>query len=219
VLDVGCAAGGFSRIWRHFRPDMRYTGVDVSAGLLDAARDAHPDDRFLVGHCADGLPFADGSIAIVQALGWLHWEPRYEAALRELWRVAARYCFVDVRLREPGRPAMQGHQKVAYSKAWDGATVTPYIAVDWSQLAGLFATLSPAAIYGHGYWGTPADTVVGIDSRVCFSTFVLEKDSSDRPRECVVCIDSPLEWPPDSGLHVKVLPGTALKGLCADPHE
>lgn len=30
VVDVGCAAGGFSDVWRHYQPEIRYVGVDLS---------------------------------------------------------------------------------------------------------------------------------------------------------------------------------------------
>ena len=215
VLDVGCAAGGFSNVWRHYRSDVDYTGIDVSSELIATARAAHPSHTFLVGDCAEGLPFADEGFAIVQALGWLHWEPRYEAALRELWRLAARYCFIDVRLRETGRPTIRGQQRVAYTKEWDGLTVTPYIAVEWMEFARLLASLRPRRIYSHGYWGSPANTVTGVDARVCFSTFVLEKTSPE-DNGCVVCIDSPLEWPVEIGSAAyTVLPASALSSICA----
>lgn len=215
VLDVGCAAGGFSRVWRHYRADIDYTGVDISRELIDAARAAHPGHRFLLGDCADGLPLANGAFAIVEALGWLHWEPRYHVALRELWRLTQRYCFVDVRLREAGQPTIRGQQKVAYGQEWDGSTVTPYIVVEWTEFARLLAGLRPGRIYGHGYWGMPADTVVGIDAPVCFSTFVLEKAPSGDDHDCIVCLDSPLHWPPETAEgSFSVLPAAALDSLC-----
>jgi len=214
VLDVGCAAGGFSEVWRYYRSDVDYTGIDLSREMIAIARAAHPDHTFLTGDCAEGLPFPDEGFAAVQALGWLHWEPRYEAALRELWRLARRYCFIDVRLLETGRPTIRGQQRIAYTKGWDGSTVTPYIAVEWVEFARLLASLHPRRIYGHGYWGAPSDTVTGVDQQVCFSTFLLEK-SAAADNTCTVCLDSPLEWPAgiDEAAYT-VVPASVLNSLC-----
>lgn len=220
ILDVGCAAGGFGSIWRHYRPEAAYTGVDFSEGLIHAARVAHPQDQFLIGHCADRLPIDSNAFEIVQALGWLHWELGFEAALRELWRVTSRYCFFDVRLREQGRPTLTGRQKIAYASDWDGSTVAPYIVVSWSEFALLLESLKPRRVFGMGYWGAPADTVIGIDERVCLSTFVLEKSGENDVEQRSVCLDSPLTWPlPASAGSRQVLSAASLDVLCPMPLE
>ncbi len=74
VLDVGCGAGGFADVWRHFNPGIRYAGIDTSGPLVASARERHPDLRFEQADCLDGLPLADGEAGVVAALGWLHWE-------------------------------------------------------------------------------------------------------------------------------------------------
>ena len=38
-LDIGCAAGGFSRIMKSFNPALAYTGVDITPALIARARD------------------------------------------------------------------------------------------------------------------------------------------------------------------------------------
>src|SRR5688572_479814 len=80
VLDVGCGAGGFLSIWRHFNPTLVYTGIDASAGLIEAASEQHPGVEFLVADGAEPLPVADRSADVVAALGWLHLEPRWRDA-------------------------------------------------------------------------------------------------------------------------------------------
>ena len=67
---------------------------------MEAARRAHPEHDFLRADCAAGLPLEDRFADVAVALGWLHWEERYAGALSELWRVAGRYVFFDLRLRD-----------------------------------------------------------------------------------------------------------------------
>lgn len=209
VLDVGCAAGGFASIWRSYNGRVRYSGVDASASLVEAARALQPECEFLHGDCAEGLPLRDEAADVVQALGWLHWEPRYRDALGELWRLARRRLFFDVRLREAGEDRV-GQQRLALSGEWDGETTTPYVCASWPRLAGDLVALGPARILGHGYWGAPADTAVDVDESVCFATFVLEKGEAERPQ---VCLDLPLEWPAESRETVELLPTAELEEL------
>ena len=191
LLDVGCAAGGFATIWRHWNPDLAYAGVDVSKPLVEAARRLHPDCRFEVADCAEGLPFADEEFDAVQALGWLHWEPRWARALSEMWRVAERRLFFDVRLLPE---AQQGEQRLALSGEWDGETTVPYLCLAWQDFAQTLLSLEPGSILGQGYLGKPSDTVTGVQGEICFATFVLERDPS-RTDAPVVAVDLPYVWP------------------------
>jgi SAM-dependent methyltransferase len=191
LLDVGCAAGGFATIWRHWNPALSYAGVDVSEPLVDAARRLHPEDRFEVADCAEGLPFGDGEFDAVQALGWLHWEPRWERALAEMWRVTAHRLFFDVRLLPEAR---RGEQHLALSGEWDGETTVPYLCLEWEGFARSLLALNPAAILGQGYLGKPSDTVTGVQGEICFATFVLERDPS-RTDAPLVRVELPYGWP------------------------
>lgn len=214
VLDVGCAAGGFKNIWRHFRPDIVYTGVDVSAPLIAAARRLHPGSQFHQENCTTGLSLPDRYASIVQALGWLHWEPRYQKVIEELWRVTEHYLFFDVRLVADSDQAVSGKQQLALMGPWDGETTTDYICVVWSPFAALVMDLRPMTVLGYGFWGRPADTVMGIDQAVCFGTFVLEKvQVGEDPRLPTVCLDLPLAWPAALAERVRVLPAAELSAL------
>lgn len=214
VLDAGCAAGGFSNIWRHYRSDVAYSGIDVSASLVDAARRLHPDLRFVQANLAAGCELPDRAATTVQALGWLFWEPEYVRTMAELWRLADRYLFFDLRLVQHEKDAAPARQRVAYSGDWDGKTTTPYITVAWPHIARLIVQLRPRTVYAYGYWGKPADTVERVAGDVCFSVFVLEKpcegETVDTP---AVCIDMPLAWPAELTALAHLLPGARLAEL------
>ncbi len=219
VLDVGCAAGGFCNIWRAYRSDIAYTGVDVSVALVDMARTLHPDAEFHVGDCAEGLPLPAGFADAVQALGWMHWEPRYRDALRELWRVTGHSLFFDMRLVDEREDRVGGRQQVAFSAAWDTETTVPYISAGWPSFAQFLRALDPAAILGYGYWGSPADTVIGVDYDVYFATFVLEKRAPGAAlAPTTVCVGE-LAWPEEVSSEVTVLPSTDLDDLVPPEHH
>lgn len=214
VMDTGCAAGGFSNIWRHYRPDIVYTGLDVSASLIQTARKLHPELRFLHENVTQGTKLPDRYATVVQALGWLNWEPDYARAIDELWRLTDRYLFLDVRLVAQHDSATIGQQRLALTGDWDGETTTPYVTVAWPFFAALLVDLQPVTLLGYGYWGKPAETVMGVDQSVCFATFVLEKAPVRvETRLPTVCIDLPLAWPAALAERVDLLPAPQLDAL------
>jgi SAM-dependent methyltransferase len=208
VLDVGCAAGGFAGIWHAYNPALAYRGVDAAVALVEAARKLVPGSRFEVGDCASGIDMPDRSAEVVQALGWLHWEPRYLAALRELWRLTDRFLFFDVRLHA-GIEDVTGEQRLDYKGDWDGQTTTPYITAAWEPFARALLGLKPAAVFAHGYYGPPAVTATGAPPEVVFATFVLERGDA-RAR---ICLDLPLNWPAGLAADVDELPSASLDDL------
>lgn len=218
VLDVGCAAAGFNHIWRYYQSTITYTGVDVSGSLVAAARAFFPDSEFCQGNCTAGLPFPDHYATIVQALGWLHWEPQYREALEELWRLTERYLFFDVRLSAAPDMELRGEQQLALTQPWDGETTTPYLAVAWPSFAELILGLQPTMLLGYGYWGTPAGTVIGVGQQICFATFVLEKGSQQKKMiSPTVCVEMPLVWPSADAREVNLLPAAELDRIIPLP--
>ncbi len=203
VLDVGCASGGFADIWSHYSPNIKYTGVDASARLIEAASALHPESRFVRGDGAEPLAFADQCSDVVAALGWLHLEPRYREALPELWRIARNYLFFDVRLQQSSSKDLVGQQRLALVDAWDGHTTIPYIVAPWCELAEALLALEPARIFGYGYTAAPAPTVTDLEGPICFATFVLER--GERIGAPDVALDLPLASIPGSATASRML--------------
>ena len=64
VVDVGCGPGHFTAYLASLGVDA--SGIDLSPGMIDLARRAHPDLRFEVGSMTD-LALPDASVAGVLA--------------------------------------------------------------------------------------------------------------------------------------------------------
>ncbi|GGL37979.1 class I SAM-dependent methyltransferase [Planomonospora parontospora] len=86
TLDLGCGEGRISRDLSE--SGHRVTGVDVSPILVEAARQAHPDGRYLVADAA-GLPFDDGAFDLVVAYNVLMDVDDLDSSVREAARVLA----------------------------------------------------------------------------------------------------------------------------------
>jgi ubiquinone/menaquinone biosynthesis C-methylase UbiE len=91
ILDVGCGTGiNLLEAARTLAPCQSLTGVDLSPGMLAAARRkaaaAGVKATFAVGD-AEALPLADGSVDLVICNSAYHWFPDRSRAVQEMARV------------------------------------------------------------------------------------------------------------------------------------
>lgn len=98
ILDVGCGNGRLLDLLVH--RSVQYTGVDVSARLVDIARLRYPSmhHQFVVGDIL-ALPFPDSSFDAIAAISVLHHIPSAafrQQAVAECYRVLkpGGLCFV-----------------------------------------------------------------------------------------------------------------------------
>lgn len=112
LLDVGTCFGFFPLLLQGSEPRLEVVALDVSAPILELARDAalslgsSKTVRFVHGDARD-LPFDDGSFDTVTALHVLeHLEPpAARRVLEEMCRVARRRVIVAVPMEEEADPA------------------------------------------------------------------------------------------------------------------
>lgn len=101
LLDVGCASGGLYNVLRQKYKGLRYTGIDIDAGCVEAARKEYPDAEFLAGE----LPQAklqEDRFDVVVSLLTMSMQPDYKNLIQELVRVSKQYVLFDLRLRYDG---------------------------------------------------------------------------------------------------------------------
>lgn len=180
VLDVGCAAGGFSRVMRAFNPKLRYVGVDIIPAMVAAAQQDYPDAEF---HLSDGVqfPFSPGSFDLVHCSGVLHLNSRYRDMVRAMWEQTRRWLLFDVRLTRG--PAVIGSLEVDYGGGAAGDPL-PYHVLNVEKWLEFLRALAPppAVVRGRGYGHAVSGAArVPID-RVIMTFFLLEKGAGRRPR-------------------------------------
>jgi len=69
LLDVGCGLGDLWAFLKQRRLEVDYTGVDIVAEMVRAARARHPNARFVHGDIFADNPFAPGSFHVVFVSG------------------------------------------------------------------------------------------------------------------------------------------------------
>jgi ubiquinone/menaquinone biosynthesis C-methylase UbiE len=95
-LDVGCGTGALAAaIVEHAAPSA-LTGVDPSAGFLEAAREHLPESVTLRQGSAAAIPLPDAAVDVAVSGLVLNFVPDAVAALREMARVSARGGMVAV---------------------------------------------------------------------------------------------------------------------------
>lgn len=179
ILDVGCAAGGFSEIVKKYNKNINYMGVDISCRMITKAKKRFPDNNFFI---CDGqvLDFADNSFDIVLCFGVLHMTENWRKLLREQWRVCRNTLLFDVRLVEDKGvcDVSQSYQRLEFDGKWDGVSKAPYIVLNINQIIVLLNGLEPKVgnIKSYGYWHKVSKTTVSRYDTVCMSVFCLGKE-------------------------------------------
>jgi SAM-dependent methyltransferase len=94
LLEIGCGSGYYSEVFATLLPGgVTYTGIDYSAAMIDRARAQYPLVRFEVAD-ATRLPYPDARFDIAfNGVSLMHIVD-HEAAIREMARVASRFCIL-----------------------------------------------------------------------------------------------------------------------------
>jgi SAM-dependent methyltransferase len=86
IADIGCGNGAYLAELAHRRHAGPVLGVDLSPGMLQAARGRAPQARLIAGDAA-ALPLRDGASDQTLAMHMLYHVPNPLAAVRELRRI------------------------------------------------------------------------------------------------------------------------------------
>jgi trans-aconitate methyltransferase len=111
VLDVGCGYGGLGAYLTHRYPNIDYHGIDISQGLIDLGREAHPE---LTLTLRDLLDLADApSYDVVIAQGIFYRLESTEAPstmVRRMFTIAREaVAFTSLSTWKPHRAAGELH--------------------------------------------------------------------------------------------------------------
>lgn len=203
VADIGCAAGGFSSIFRALRPGIRYAGVDRVPAMIAQARRLHPRTRFEL-FSGRRLPFPNGSFDLVFSSGTLHHNPDYPSLIREMVRVSARFCVLDLprltdrtyRFRlETSHMTMDEPFGLPVRRQTGSPEKVPYLLAHPARIVRLLRQTRPrpAALAAVGYFGKPSPGVMVPVSRICFCVACLVKGDGRRTRPTRLYLDLPAQ--------------------------
>ena len=87
VLDLGCGTGWFTRKFADLGRVEALAGVDLSAGMLEQARESGPDGISWIVADAEHLPLPDDSVDLIFSNLMIQWCDDPRSVLRECLRV------------------------------------------------------------------------------------------------------------------------------------
>jgi SAM-dependent methyltransferase len=196
ILDVGCAAGGFYKIFKSLQPMISYTGVDVSEEMIKKAMQLHKSVPFKVIN-GSNLDFNNDSFDLVFCSGVLHNTLNWRALLKECWRVAREYFVFDVRLIQDA-PSVEdmtiSYQKIAFSNQWDEKSVVPYAVLNVNDFLTFVKKLKPQpmVLRAFGYFNPVSNMAVTPHKEACMTMFCLSKVAKEGEKnEWKVPLDLP----------------------------
>ena len=137
LLDLGCGTGYFRNALQQRYPRARYTGIDLSQGMVKHAAGVDSVADWLVGDAED-LPLASHSVELVFSNLVLQWSERLDRLAAELMRVLipGGHCLVATL-----GPATLHELRRAWAAADEYAHVNQF-----TPLAELQATLCAAGL-------------------------------------------------------------------------
>lgn len=154
ILDVGCASGGLYNILRRRFPNLRYTGIDIDGGCIEAARREYPEATFVAGDLFQGR-FPEDHFDVVVSLMTMSMQPDYKRFLQELVRVSRRHVLFDVRLKYEGPTLVD--RDVSYFYYHDSGLRNYYVVHNLFELVNFLHTESLHLRQIHVEGAAPAD--------------------------------------------------------------
>jgi ubiquinone/menaquinone biosynthesis C-methylase UbiE len=105
VLDVACGTCVNWEVLRNLNVRCQYTGIDRTKKMLEHAKNLYRDQIKLDEGYIQALPFTDGQFDIVIARHILeHLGEGYEAAIKEVYRVASKEAIIVLFVDLADRP-------------------------------------------------------------------------------------------------------------------
>jgi 2-polyprenyl-3-methyl-5-hydroxy-6-metoxy-1,4-benzoquinol methylase len=181
VLDVGCAAGGFTDIVYGINPSTSYTGIDVSDNLIKSAIKRHPEASF----CSyDGVTFPDklGLYDLVYSFGVLHHVDDWHGIVQQMLSFSKKHVLFDLRLTSDTtiNDITKSYQKICFNGEWDGKTIISYNINNIGEVIQKLMSITDKEdrIDIFGYLSPPTKLAVTTQETVTMASIYIEKQAS-----------------------------------------
>ena len=119
IIDLGCGAGNSTEVVAERWPDADVTGLDGSPAMIDAARGAYPERRWVIGDIASWASVDDPPFDLVFSNAALQWVGDHAALFRQLLEHVAPGGALAVQMpANLDAPAHRLMRELATSSGW-----------------------------------------------------------------------------------------------------
>ena len=204
VLDVGCAAGGLGAALPERFPVASYTGIDISASAIAAARratDVTVPHEFVAGDAVSAPELAGRRFDTVFNLSCADWNVDTGGIMAATWRaVAPGGCMITTLRLTNGtseRDMARSFQFIHYdaSPLPDDAERAAYVVLNTGDALAMLGELGPERVVGYGFWGAPSTMARTPFGSILFAVFAIFRAAGDVPCDRA---DFDLDFPVDA---------------------
>jgi len=180
VLDIGCAAGGMSKILHKINPTLAYTGLDIADNLVNYAQ-KNIRNELSEFYCYDGInmQFLAKSFDLIFCSGLLHLVDHYKDILSQMVKLSNKYILTDFRVTR-GK-TYQGKIRINFSKSDNDVNEITYHVLNFGELLNYFKFFPEIGLIEvFGYKGKASDMSHGINEvYMVFFKFHISKDNNE----------------------------------------
>lgn len=117
IVDIGCGPGNSTFVLREKYPTAEITGIDSSEEMIESARKADPDEKWIVADIRKWKP--EGKFDIVFSNAVLQWLPDHENLVRQLFEIVHSKGVLAVQVPANfDSPLHKALTKVSESREW-----------------------------------------------------------------------------------------------------
>ena len=179
VLDIGCALGGLASVIGEHVERFEYTGLDLSAEMIERARRKHPGRRFHVVSGPELSVLGDARFDLVVCLGVLHLTRPWRELVSAAWARAEGTLLLD--LRETPGPTVED-ESVSYYRVdalleKGGSGRLPYNVINSAAALRTVIELCPgaSALRHYGYLAGPSAAAVTPSKDLMMNTYRIDR--------------------------------------------
>ncbi len=144
VIDLGCGPGNSTQVLRSRWPHARVVGLDSSAEMIAAAREAHPESEWVLGDISHWS--SDTQFDVVFSNAALQWLDDHAGLLPRLLRQVAPGGALAIQIPAAMYSSIRGMiHEVADDPAWSARMVEARAALTIDEPHAYYDALAPLA--------------------------------------------------------------------------
>ena len=186
-LDVGCAAGNFTKIIETRKKRFTYLGLDISNNLINLAKKKYPKYNFKVVR-ENGFGKLKKKFNLAFAFGTLHHSQHYLKIIIDMLKCSNKYVLFDLRLvNSSSTNSLKQYQLMKFGNNQKNISRVRYITLNQKKIIKKIVSITKKKydVSVFSYWNKVSNTYVGKHKKVLMATFLIDKSKNFNPRSIV----------------------------------
>ena len=180
-LDIGCAAGGFSKIIYKLKKKFNYSGLDVSVNMIEAAKKNNKECKFYLYNGKD-IPKKLSNKDLVFSFGTLHHSPHAISIISQMIKKSNKYVLFDLRFKRnlKNRFFVKNFQKINFLGKLNKNNQIPYYILNFEKFKKKIMNITKKkfSIEIYGYKHKPNKNTITKYKSIIMASILIDKSKS-----------------------------------------